>query len=160
MQSDKYLKTYNAATGELSSTIYTTTQAKNKPKGIDCTDKYIFFIEQSNERVHRVNIESGAVDVINDNMHEVYMCYSLQVIQPKHYPNGLLILSTGFIGIHLIDCETLQRIYYFRDADDQFYQQCYVPITMKVMIASQKGVVKAIDISDIDKLKNMPDECI
>lgn len=45
MQDNKYLKSYNALSGELSETIYTTTQAKEKPKAIDSTDKYVFIIE-------------------------------------------------------------------------------------------------------------------
>jgi len=72
-------------------------------------------------------------------MSEVYMCYTMECFEPSNYPQGICVISTGFIGVHLYDAESCKKFYSFRDPEDQFYQQIYIREANILAIASQKG---------------------
>lgn len=60
--------------------------------------------------------------MVEEGYSEAFMVYTMAVICPTQYPSGLVVGSTGYLGVHLNDCETLENVYSFVNSEDQYYQ--------------------------------------
>jgi len=142
------VRKYDLYKKELGPEICTITNPKEKPKAIDSTKKYLWVIDQAIERVVRIDKETGEKKEIHEGMSQVYMCYTMGCIRPS-YETELMVVSTGFIGVHFYECDSAKKIFSYVDPEDQFYQQIFLRSADKMIIGSQKGVIKLIDVSNL-----------